>query len=54
MAQAYLRVPVGVAIGVVFLGETPASTAMIGLVLVVLGVAAMTLPGRKAARVRPA
>jgi drug/metabolite transporter (DMT)-like permease len=47
MAQAYLRVPVGVAIGAVFLGETPASTAMAGLVLVVIGVAAMTLPGRK-------
>jgi drug/metabolite transporter (DMT)-like permease len=54
MAQAYLRVPVGVAIGVVFLGETPASTAMIGLVLVVLGVAAMTLPGRKTAKAQPA
>lgn len=46
MAQAYLRVPVGVAIGVVLLGETPAPTALFGLVLVVIGVAAMTLPGR--------
>jgi drug/metabolite transporter (DMT)-like permease len=46
-AQAYLRVPVGVAIGVVFLGETPSSTALIGLVCVVVGVMAMTLPGRK-------
>ncbi len=46
-AQAYLRVPVGVAIGVVFLGETPSSTALIGLICVVVGVMAMTLPGRK-------
>lgn len=46
MAQAYLRVPVGVAIGAVFLAETPAPTALAGLVLVVIGVAAMTLPKR--------
>jgi drug/metabolite transporter (DMT)-like permease len=46
MAQAYLRVPVGVAIGMVLLGETPAPTALSGLVLVVIGVAAMTLPAR--------
>jgi drug/metabolite transporter (DMT)-like permease len=43
-AQAYLRVPIGVAIGVVFLGESLATTAWVGLVLIVLGVAAMTLP----------
>ena len=30
-SQAYLRVPIGVAIGVVFLGETLTSTAWIGL-----------------------
>jgi drug/metabolite transporter (DMT)-like permease len=54
MAQAYLRVPVGVAIGAAFLGETPASTAMAGLVLVVIGVAAMTLPGRKRSKPRAA
>lgn len=47
-AQAYLRVPVGVAIGVLFLGETLASTAWIGLGCVVAGVVAMTLPERKA------
>ncbi|MEZ5833536.1 MAG: EamA family transporter [Dongiaceae bacterium] len=47
-AQAYLRVPVGVAIGVVFLGETLTSTAWIGLACVVVGVAAMTIPPRKA------
>lgn len=45
---AYLRVPTGVAIGMVFLGESLAPTAWAGLALVVLGVAAMTLPERKA------
>jgi drug/metabolite transporter (DMT)-like permease len=48
-AQAYLRVPIGVALGVLFLGETLTSTAWIGLVCVVIGVAAMTIPARKAA-----
>jgi drug/metabolite transporter (DMT)-like permease len=49
-AQAYLRVPIGVGIGVVFLGETLTSTAGIGLVCVIAGVAAMTIPShRKAA-----
>ena len=47
VAQAYLRVPVGVAIGVLFLGETPGPAAYAGLVCVVLGVAAMTIPPRK-------
>jgi drug/metabolite transporter (DMT)-like permease len=42
-AQAYLRVPVGVAIGVILLGESLAPTAAIGLILVVTGVLAMTL-----------
>jgi len=46
-AQAYLRVPVGVAIGAWFLSERLSDTAWIGLVCVVIGVAAMTLPGRK-------
>ncbi len=49
-AQAYLRVPIGVAIGCAFLGEQPTPTAWIGLGCVVAGVVAMTLPGRKAAR----
>ncbi|MBB3591023.1 drug/metabolite transporter (DMT)-like permease [Rhizobium sp. BK529] len=49
-AQAYLRVPIGVAIGVIFLGETLSSTAGLGLVFVMAGVVAMTLPAR--ARVR--
>ncbi|MBS0528034.1 MAG: EamA family transporter [Proteobacteria bacterium] len=48
-AQAYLRVPIGVALGVVFLGESLPVTAWAGLVCVVAGVAAMTLPARKTA-----
>jgi drug/metabolite transporter (DMT)-like permease len=48
-AQAYLRVPIGVAIGVVFLGETLTSTAWAGLVCVIIGVAAMTIPARRVA-----
>ena len=50
-AQAYLRVPIGVAVGVVFLGESLSATAWIGLGCVVLGVAAMTIPARNAAAV---
>lgn len=48
-AQAYLRVPIGVAIGVIVLGETVTTTAGIGLVAVIAGVIAMTLPERKKA-----
>ena len=51
-AQAYLRVPIGVAVGVVFLGESLTATAWIGLACVVIGVAAMTIPARKAAVAR--
>jgi drug/metabolite transporter (DMT)-like permease len=46
-AQAYLRVPIGVALGVSLLGERLSPTAWIGLGCVVLGVAAMTIPARK-------
>lgn len=46
-AQAYLRVPIGVTIGVVFLGEPVSPTAAIGLVCVVAGVMAMTIAPRK-------
>lgn len=49
-AQAYLRVPIGVAIGVLFLGETLAPTAWIGLGCVVAGVIAMTMPEAKLLR----
>lgn len=45
-AQAYLRVPIGVAIGVVFLGESLPASAWAGMACVVAGVAAMTLRGR--------
>ena len=48
-AQAYLRVPIGVALGVIFLGESLTSTAWIGLGCVVVGVAAMTIPVRNIA-----
>ena len=48
-AQAYLRVPIGVAIGVTLLGEDLTSTASIGLVCVIAGVAAMTIPARRPA-----
>ena len=53
-AQAYLRVPIGVALGVLFLGESLSPTAWIGLGCVVAGVAAMTIPARKAAAVAKA
>ncbi len=42
-AQAYLRVPIGVGIGVVFLGERLQPAAWIGVALVV----AMALPRRQ-------
>ncbi len=43
---AYLRVPTGVLIGMVFLGEALAPTAWAGLGLVIVGVMAMTVPLR--------
>lgn len=48
-SQAYLRIPIGVGIGVIFLGEMLSPTMWIGLVLVLAGVAAMSLPGRRKA-----
>jgi drug/metabolite transporter (DMT)-like permease len=48
-AQAYLRVPIGVALGVLLLGEKLSPTAWMGLACVVIGVAAMTIPARKPA-----
>ncbi|SDY02188.1 Permease of the drug/metabolite transporter (DMT) superfamily [Variovorax sp. YR634] len=47
-AQAYLRVPIGVMIGVVFLGEAPVPTAWAGLAFIMAGVIAMTMPARRA------
>ncbi len=47
-AQAYLGVPIGVALGVALLGEHLSPFAWIGLCCVIVGVAAMTLPpGRR-------
>jgi len=48
-SQAYLRVPVGVGIGMLFLGEVPTPAMWIGLVCVIIGVLAMTLPQRRRA-----
>ena len=45
-AQAYLRIPIGVGLSVVLLGESVPPNLVLGLVLVVAGVAAMTVPDR--------
>lgn len=45
-AQAYLRVPIGVGIGVLLLGESLGPTAWIGFICVFIGVVAMTLPAK--------
>jgi drug/metabolite transporter (DMT)-like permease len=45
-AQSYLRIPVGVAIGVAFLGESLAPSGIVGLAGVVAGVASMLAPKR--------
>lgn len=47
-AQAYLRVPIGVAIGILFLGEQLSASAWAGLGCIVVGVLAMSLPARTA------
>ncbi len=46
-SQAYLRILVGVGLGIVFLGERPSTNALIGLCFVVAGVVAMTLPPKR-------
>jgi drug/metabolite transporter (DMT)-like permease len=43
-AQAYLRAPIGIAIGAYFLGESLSPWAWIGLVFIMAGVAFMTVP----------
>lgn len=43
-AQAYLRAPIGIAIGAYFLGESLSDAAWIGLVCILGGVAFMTNP----------
>ena len=52
-AQAYLRVPIGVAISVAFLGESLSRTAWVGRACVGVGVAAMTIPARTTGLVKP-
>jgi drug/metabolite transporter (DMT)-like permease len=47
-AQAYIRVPIGVAAGVLLLGESLSPTIWMGLLCVVAGVAAMTMTRRVA------
>jgi drug/metabolite transporter (DMT)-like permease len=44
-AQGYLRIPIGVGLSVLLLGESVPSNLALGLVLVMAGVAAMTVSG---------
>ncbi len=46
-AQGYLRIPIGVGLSVLLLGESVPSNLALGLVLVMAGVAAMTMPHEK-------
>jgi drug/metabolite transporter (DMT)-like permease len=43
-AQGYLRIPIGVGLSVLLLGEAVPANLALGLVLVMAGVAAMTIP----------
>jgi drug/metabolite transporter (DMT)-like permease len=43
-AQSYLRIPIGVGLSVVLLGESVPSNLVLGVILVMAGVAAMTIP----------
>ena len=43
-AQGYLRIPIGVGLSVVLLDESVPSNLALGLLLVMAGVAAMTIP----------
>ncbi len=44
-AQGYLRIPIGVGLSVLLLGEAVPPNLALGLLLVMAGVAAMTIPG---------
>jgi drug/metabolite transporter (DMT)-like permease len=44
-AQGYLRIPIGVGLSVLLLGEAVPPNLALGLVLVMAGIAAMTVPG---------
>lgn len=46
-AQAYLRVPIGVGIGALLLGEALEPNMLAGCAAVVVGVAAMSIPARR-------
>lgn len=46
-AQGYLRIPIGVGLSVLLLGESVPSNLALGVVLVMAGVAAMTMPGAR-------
>ena len=45
-AQAYLRAPIGIAIGAYFLGESLSPSAWVGLIFILAGVAFMTIRPR--------
>jgi drug/metabolite transporter (DMT)-like permease len=49
-SQAYLRIPIGVALSVLLLGEAVPPNLAVGLVLVMIGVAAMTIPSEQIKR----
>lgn len=49
-SQAYLRIPIGVALSVWLLGEAVPANLAAGLVLVMIGVAAMTISGEQIKR----
>jgi drug/metabolite transporter (DMT)-like permease len=51
-AHGYLRIPIGVGLSVLLLGETVPANLALGLVLVMAGVAAMTIPGDAYGRLR--
>jgi drug/metabolite transporter (DMT)-like permease len=51
-AQGYLRIPIGVGLSVLLLGESVPSNLALGLLLVMAGVAAMTIPGDSYRRFR--
>jgi len=46
-AQSYLRIPIGVGLSVLLLGESVPSNLALGLLLVMAGVAAMTVPAER-------
>jgi drug/metabolite transporter (DMT)-like permease len=49
-SQSYLRILVGVSIGILFLGESLAANQALGMILILIGVIAMTRPERSATR----